>query len=158
MADLGATDEGGRDQGRRHRAPTELAAGALRLPEVLMQAVTHIAPAIGVITSLAFITSVAGVTSPIAFVIGGVICLGVAIGLTQLAKHIAGAGGYFLYVSRTVGPRAGFFAAWIYFLYDPLAYGMLLAWFGGILHDTLNAQYGWGPPVVADASSSALRS
>ncbi len=147
MADLGARGTRGdaiKDVGTA--APTELAAGALKLPEVLMQAVTHIAPAIGVITSLAFITSVAGVTSPIAFVIGGVICLGVAIGLTQLAKHIAGAGGYFLYVSRTVGPRAGFFAAWIYFLYDPLAYGMLLAWFGGILHDTLNAQYGWGPP------------
>ena len=147
MADPGATKSGGdaiRDVGTA--GPTELAAGALKLPEVLMQAVTHIAPAIGVITSLAFITSVAGVTSPIAFVIGGVICLGVAIGLTQLAKHIAGAGGYFLYVSRTVGPRAGFFAAWIYFLYDPLAYGMLLAWFGGILHNTLDAQYGWGPP------------
>jgi amino acid transporter len=162
MADLGARGTSGgtiKDVGTA--APTELAAGALKLPEVLMQAVTHIAPAIGVITSLAFITSVAGVTSPIAFVIGGVICLGVAIGLTQLAKHIAGAGGYFLYVSRTVGPRAGFFAAWIYFLYDPLAYGMLLAWFGGILHDTLNAQYGWGPPwwltfIVALAILTAL--
>jgi amino acid transporter len=94
MADLGARGTSGgtiKDVGTA--APTELAAGALKLPEVLMQAVTHIAPAIGVITSLAFITSVAGVTSPIAFVIGGVICLGVAIGLTQLAKHIAGAGG-----------------------------------------------------------------
>jgi amino acid transporter len=146
MADLGATHNDGDAIGGPTSGPTSLAAGALKLPEVLMQAVTHIAPAIGVITSLAFITSIAGVTSPIAFVIGGVICVGVAIGLTQLAKHIAGAGGYFLYVSRTVGPRAGFFAAWIYFLYDPLAYGMLLAWFGGILHDTLNAQYGWGPP------------
>jgi amino acid transporter len=146
MADLGATHDTGGSIGGASSGPTSLAAGALKLPEVLMQAVTHIAPAIGVITSLAFITSVAGITSPIAFVIGGVICVGVAIGLTQLAKHIAGAGGYFLYVSRTVGPRAGFFTAWIYFLYDPLAYGMLLAWFGGILHDTLNAQYGWGPP------------
>jgi amino acid transporter len=146
MADLGHAHDKTGGVGDATSGPTSLAAGALKLPEVLMQAVTHIAPAIGVITSLAFITSVAGVTSPIAFVIGGVICLGVAIGLTQLAKHIAGAGGYFLYVSRTVGPRAGFFAAWIYFLYDPLAYGMLLAWFGGILHDTLDAQYGWGPP------------
>lgn len=125
---------------------TELRAGALQLREVVMQAVTHIAPAIGVITSLAFITSVAGVTAPIAFVIGGLICLGVAIGLTQLAKHISGAGGYFTYVSRTVGPRAGFLTAWIYFLYDPLALGMLLAWFGATFHDTTEAQYGWGIP------------
>jgi amino acid transporter len=146
MGELGARESETTIRDVGTTGPTELAAGALKLPAVLMQAVTHIAPAIGVITSLAFITSVAGITSPIAFVIGGVICLGVAIGLTQLAKHIAGAGGYFLYVSRTVGPRAGFFAAWIYFLYDPLAYGMLIAWFGGILHSTLDAQYGWGPP------------
>jgi amino acid transporter len=127
-------------------APTELRAGALRLREVIMQAVTHIAPAIGVITSLAFIASVSGITAPIAFVIGGVICLGVAVGLTQLAKQIGGAGGYFTYVSRSVGPRAGLLTAWMYFLYDPLALGMLLAWFGATFHDTTEAQYGWGIP------------
>jgi len=138
QVDRGGASAGGVD--------SQLARGALKLPAVLMQAITHIAPAIGVITSLAFITSVAGITSPIAFVIGGTICLGVAVGLTQLAKHIGGAGGYFLYLSRAVGPRTGFFASWVYFLYDPLAYGMLLAWFGGILHDTLQAEYGWGPP------------
>jgi amino acid transporter len=134
------------ETGARPMPGTELRAGALQLREVVMQAVTHIAPAIGVITSLAFIASVAGVTAPIAFVIGGVICLGVAIGLTQLAKRIGGAGGYFTYVSRSVGPRAGLLTAWIYFLYDPLALGMLLAWFGATFHNTTEAQYGWGIP------------
>ena len=125
---------------------TELRAGALHLREVVMQGVTHIAPAIGVITSLAFIASVSGVTAPIAFVIGGVICLGIAVGLTQLAKQVNGAGGYFTYVSRIVNARAGFFTAWIYFLYDPLALGMLLAWFGATFQNTTKAQYGWGLP------------
>ena len=64
----------------------KLKAGAVGLPGVVMQAVGHIGPTAGVITSLVFITSVAGVTSPIAFLIGGVICLGVAVCLTQLAK------------------------------------------------------------------------
>jgi amino acid transporter len=124
----------------------KLRAGALRLPSVLMQAVGHIGPTAGVVTSLVFITTVAGIVSPIAFVFGGVICLGVAICLAELAKHIGGAGGYFHYVSRTVGPRAGFFTAWIYFLYDPLVYGVLITWFAGIFEQTMKAQYGWGPP------------
>lgn len=125
---------------------TELHANVLHLRHVLMQAVGHIGPTAGVVTSLAFITTVAGVVSPIAFVFGGVICLGVAIGLSEIAKRIGGAGGYFTYVSRTLGPRAGFMTAWIYFLYDPLVYGVLITWFAGTLHDTLDAQYGWGPP------------
>jgi amino acid transporter len=124
----------------------KLKAGALGLPGVLMQAVGHIGPTAGVITSLVFITSISGLTSPIAFLIGGVICLGVAVCLTQIAKHVGGAGGYFQYVSRTVGPRSGFFTAWVYFLYDPLVYGVLITWFAGTLHDTLKAQYGWNIP------------
>ena len=71
----------------------KLKAGALSLPGALMQAVGHMEPTAGVITSLVFITSIAGVTSPIAFLLGGVICLGIAVGLTQLAKRIGGAGG-----------------------------------------------------------------
>lgn len=123
-----------------------LQANVLHLRHVLMQAVGHIGPTAGVVSSLAFITTVAGVVSPIAFVFAGIICLGIAVGLSEMAKHIGGAGGYFTYVSRTLGPRAGFLTAWIYFLYDPLVYGVLITWFGGILHDTLEAQYGWGPP------------
>jgi amino acid transporter len=125
---------------------TELRAGALHLRHVLMQAVGHIGPTAGVVSSLAFITTVAGVVSPIAFVFAGVICLGVAIGLAEIAKHIGGAGGYFTYVSRTVGPRSGFITAWIYFLYDPLVYGVLITWFAGTLHAALEDQYGWAPP------------
>ena len=57
---------------------------------------------------LTFIVSFAGLTAPIAYVIGGVICLGVAVVLAQLAKHITGAGGYFLYVTaRSARAPAG---------------------------------------------------
>ena len=109
----------------------------------MVQAVTHIAPGLNVLLGLTFIVSFAGVTAPIAYVIGGVICLGVAVVLTQLAKHLTGAGGYFLYVSQTVGPRAGWLTTWIYFLYDPVAVGAVCAFTAALLRDTLKAQYGW---------------
>lgn len=123
----------------------ELSAGQLRLPQVLMQAVGHIAPAIGTVTTLAFIASLSGVVAPIAFLLGGVICLLVAISISQLATKISGAGGFFTYVSNTFGPRAGFLTSWAYFLYDPLVTGVLLAFAGSVVHDSLEAHYGWGP-------------
>ena len=51
----------------------------------MVQAVTHIAPGLNILLGLTFIVSFAGVTAPIAYLLGGVICLLVAIVLTQRA-------------------------------------------------------------------------
>jgi amino acid transporter len=123
-----------------------LKAGALGLPEVIMQAVSHIGPAAGTLTALAFITSLTGIATPITFVFGGAVCLLIAIALTQLAKKIHGAGGYFTYVAQTVGPRAGFMTAWLYFLYDPLITGALFSWGGGVIEAAMKQRWGWGIP------------
>ena len=40
-----------------------------------MQAVGHIGPAVGLISSMAFVSSYAGVATPITIIFGGVICL-----------------------------------------------------------------------------------
>src|SRR3954465_6549674 len=127
-------------------ADTELRAGAIGFWGNMVQAVTHIAPGLNVLLGLTFIVSFAGVTAPIAYLLGGVICLGVAIVLTQLAKQFTGAGGYFLYISRTIGPRFGWLTTWLYFLYDPVAIGVVCAFTGSLVHDTLKAQYGWKIP------------
>jgi amino acid transporter len=87
---------------------TTLREGALKLPSVMMQGITHIAPAVGLILSIQFITSLAGVTSPLAYALAFLIVVTLGISLTQLARHLPSAGGYFTYVSRTVHPRAGF--------------------------------------------------
>jgi amino acid transporter len=127
-------------------AETELAAGALGFWGNMVQAVTHIAPGLNVLLGLTFIVSFVFVTAPLAYLFGGLICLGVAIVLTQLAKEFTGAGGYFLYISRTLGPRLGWLTTWLYFLYDPVAIGVVCAFTGSLVHDTLQAQYGWNIP------------
>jgi amino acid transporter len=123
-------------------AETELKAGALGFWGGMVQAVTHIAPGLNVLLGLTFIVSFAGLGAPIAYIIGGIICLGVAVVLTQLAKNFTGAGGYFLYVSSTIGPRSGWITTWLYFLYDPIAVSSVLAFTALLVDQTVNAQYG----------------
>jgi amino acid transporter len=125
---------------------TELRAGALKFPEVLMQGITHIAPAVSLILTLQIITSMAGVTSPLAFFIAFLIVLTLGISLTQLARHLPSAGGYFTYVSRTVHHRAGFLTAWLYFLYDPTSTALNLAFMGFFFESTMQSSYGWHCP------------
>jgi amino acid transporter len=109
-----------------------LRAGALGLSSILMQGITHIAPAVALLV-IPFITTHAGPATPLAFVIGFGLILTLGISLTQLARHLPSAGGYYTYVSRTVHPRAGFLTAWLYFLYDPTATAINLAFMGAFV-------------------------
>ncbi len=109
---------------------TQLRAGALNLVEVLMQAITHIAPGAGLILGIQFVVSQSGIASPLAFSIAFLIVLTLGISLTQLARHLPSAGGYYTYLSRTVHPRVGFLTSWLYFLYDPTGAAINIAFFG----------------------------
>ncbi len=128
--------------GVNYVAETELKSGALGFWGGMVQAVTHIAPGLNILLGLTFIVSFAGLGAPIAYIIGGIICLGVAVVLTQLAKEFTGAGGYFLYVSRTIGPRWGWITTWLYFLYDPIAVSSVCAYTGLLVQQTVQKQYG----------------
>jgi amino acid transporter len=119
-----------------------LRGGALGLPAAVMQGVSHIAPAVGMVLTLQFITSLAGVTAPLAYALAFVIVLTLGISLTQLAKHLPSAGGYYTYVSRTVHPRAGFLTAWLFFLYDPTGAAINLAFMGFFFEGTMRTEYG----------------
>ena len=123
-----------------------LRGGALRLPAAVMQGVSHIAPAVGMVLTLQFITSLAGATAPLAYALAFVIVLTLGISLTQLAKHLPSAGGYYTYVSRTVHPRAGFLTAWLFFLYDPTGAAINLAFMGFFFQSTMKAEYGFNFP------------
>jgi amino acid transporter len=125
---------------------TKLEAGALHLPGVLMQAMTHIAPSIGVIFGIQAVASFAGIATPVAFLISGAIMLLLGVSVTQLARRLPSAGGYFTYVSRGVGPRAGFFTTWCFLLYEPVGAGINLAFAGGLVEATLKSEYGFTLP------------
>jgi amino acid transporter len=127
-------------------AETKLRAGSLRLSGVLMQNITHIAPAIAAFFFTPFVVSLAGAHSVLAYAVGVVVVFGLGVCLTQLAKNFPSAGGYFTYISRTIGPRMGFLSAWTFIFYAPIISGPVAAFFGFILQNQLKSDYGFDFP------------
>jgi amino acid transporter len=121
---------------------TELRAGTLKFGAVLMQGITHIAPAVGLVLSIQYISSLAGVVAPFAYALAVMIMLSLGVSLAQLARHLPSAGGYYTYISRTVHPRAGFLAAWLYLLCDPTATAINIAFMGIFFERAMLAAYG----------------
>jgi amino acid transporter len=122
-------------------ADTELKAGALGLTSVVMQGVTTIAPAIAILYSFQFIVGLAGVAAPWVYVAAVVIVLMTAVSLVSLARAFPSAGSYFTFVSRTVHPRAGFLAGWMYILYSPPVTGTILCFMGWVIQTEVKANY-----------------
>jgi amino acid transporter len=125
---------------------TALRPNSLGLVGVTMQAITHIAPAIAALFFTQFIVSLAGVTAPLAYVVGVVVVLMLGNTLVQFSKHLPSAGGYYTYVSRALSPRAGFITSWMYVLYSPLSGGAIYGFFGFILAGQLQEHYGLSVP------------
>jgi len=125
---------------------TALRPNSLGLLGVTMQAITHIAPAIAALFFTQFIVSLAGVTAPLAYVVGVVVVLMLGNTLVQFSKHLPSAGGYYTYVSRALSPRAGFITSWMYVLYSPLSGGAIYGFFGFILAGQLQEHYGINVP------------
>ncbi|MGH3638344.1 MAG: APC family permease [Mycobacterium sp.] len=123
-------------------SPT-LDSSAVTLPGVLMQAITHIAPVVGLIFTVQAITGVAGIASPFALAFACLAMATVSVSVIQLSKKISSAGGYFTWVSQIIGPRSGFFVAWVFLLFEPIGAGINLAFLGGILEATLQSEYGF---------------
>ena len=98
---------------------TELKAGTLSLPEVLMQNVAVIAPAIASLFYTPVVVGLAGLTSPLAYPIAFVITLMLGMVLVQFTKKMPAAGGYYTYISRSLHPRLGWLVAWLFILTRP---------------------------------------
>ncbi len=122
-------------------AETPLKAGAIGLAGAVMQNVTHIAPAIAAFFFTATIVGFSGAHAPLAYFLGFLVVLALGMCLVQLARKFPSAGGYFTYVSRTVGPRAGFLTAWMFVLYSPIVTGPIVAFLGFILEGELQSNY-----------------
>lgn len=118
----------------------------LGLPGVLMQSMGTIAPAVGMILGLQFVVGYAGAATPLALVIAVCLMLTAAVPLSDLARRMPSAGGYYTFLSRTLHPRAGFLTAWLYFFYIPLSNAYNLGYASYVISVTLKAEYGTNIP------------
>src|SRR6266849_10566655 len=121
---------------------TVLKAGTLSLPEVLMQNVAVIAPAIASLFYTPVVVGLAGLTSPLAYPIAFVITLMLGIVLVQFTKKMPAAGGYYTYISRSLNPRIGWLVAWLFVLYAPTVGGIVSLYMGNIMQQELKANWG----------------
>ena len=114
-------------------AETQLKAGAIGLPGVLMQGVTSIAPAIAGMFTIPFIVSNAGITAPLAYLGAFVIALMLGYVLAEYSKYMTSAGTYYTFVSKSLGARAGFLVAWVYLLFYPVVVAQVGSFMGSTL-------------------------
>src|ERR1700674_5529687 len=128
---------------KQAKVQSDLKPEALGLVAVTTQAITHIAPAIAALFFTQFLVSLAGVTSPLAYVFAVLLVLMLGNTLIQFSRHLPSAGGYYTYVSRALGARAGFLTSWMFILYSPMAGGVVCGFFGFIVAGELKTSYGW---------------
>jgi len=93
----------------------ELAHGSLRLWDAIAISVSVIAPGMALLLNVSGVSAVAGGSTPLAFLLGGVACLALAFVVIGFTRRMATAGYAYTYASRSLGKEAGYMAGWLYF-------------------------------------------
>lgn len=96
---------------------TKLEAGTMSLRSVIFQNMTNMAPAAAIVYDFPLQIAAAGAALWIANGVSMFAVLLVASSIVQFARKMPSAGGYYTYLSRSLGSTAGAFSGWIYFLY-----------------------------------------
>lgn len=123
-----------------------LAAGVITAREALFQAVSHLGPAAGIVILAPVIAGLVGGSSPLLLLAAMAAVLLTGLCVVSLARKLPSAGGYYAYVSNSLGGRAGFVTSWSYFLYDPPQPAFILLATGGILQPVIDQQLGINIP------------
>ena len=91
-----------------------LAKGSLTLPDAIAISVSVIAPGMAMFLNVPGVAIVAGGSTPLAFLLGGIGCLALAFVVIGFTRRMASAGYAYTYASRSLGKSAGFMAGWLY--------------------------------------------
>lgn len=129
-------------------APTGLKRGAIGLGGAVVMSAALMGPAVSVYFNPQLVATHAGVATPFVFALSMVASLIVANGIMEMARELPSAGAFYTYVSRGVGPRAGFVTGGLMFMAYALLVPAELALMGSYAHDLLK-QHGIDVPWVA---------
>jgi amino acid transporter len=91
-----------------------LASGTLTIPDAIAISVSVIAPGMAMFLNVPGVAIVAGGSTPLAFLLGGIGCLALAFVVIGFTRRMASAGYAYTYASRSLGKSAGFMAGWLY--------------------------------------------
>jgi amino acid transporter len=119
----------------------KLRRNALGLPELVLQGITHIAPASNMLFAFPIVAMAAGPDMPLSFLLATIACFFTGNTVAQFSKYMPSSGGYYSFTSRGLGSHAGFVATWSYLIYDFLGPAGTLGFLGYLMSDTLRTQF-----------------
>ncbi|MCU1682392.1 MAG: family permease [Amycolatopsis sp.] len=91
-----------------------LARGTLTTIDAVAISVTVLAPGMAMLLNVPGVAAVAGGSTPLAFLLGGLACLALAVVVVGFTRRMAAAGYAYTYISRSLGRTTGFVAGWLY--------------------------------------------
>ena len=91
-----------------------LAKGALRTWDAIAISVSVLAPGMAMLLNVPGVALVAGGSTPLAFLLGGIGILALAFVIIGFTRRMASAGYAYTYASRSIGKEGGFVAGWLY--------------------------------------------
>jgi len=124
-----------------------LQAGILTIPNAIALSAAAMAPVLAVVLNAPAAASAAGAALPLSFLIAFIAAALVGNTVVQFARQFPSAGSFYTFNSKGLGPAAGFFTGWLFWIgYAILAPGLFTA-FGAFVHDyvlsTFNADIQW---------------
>ena len=104
--------------------PHRLQRGVLTVPNAIALAAAAMAPVLAVVLNAPAAVPAAGAAMPLSFLLAFVACLLVGNTVVQFARQLPTAGSFYTFNSRGLGPAAGFFTGWLFWIgYAMLAPG-----------------------------------
>jgi amino acid transporter len=114
-----------------------LAKASLRTIDAVAISISVLSPAMAMQLNTGGVAAVAGGSTPLAFLLGGVACLALAFVVIGFSRRLASAGYAYTYVSRSLGQGPGFLAGWLYFFAFACFVPMTMAGVGWLFADLI---------------------
>jgi amino acid transporter len=124
-----------------------LATGSLSTRDVIAISVTILAPGMAMLLNVPGVAVIAGGSTPLAFLLGGIACLALAAVVIGFTRRMAAAGYAYTYVSRSLGPTMGFMAGWLYTFGLVCFVPMTMAAVAYLTSDLLGLGQAWWFPI-----------
>ncbi len=92
----------------------QLARGSLRTIDAVAISISVLSPAMAMQLNTGGVAAIAGGSTPLSFLLGGIACLALGFVVIGFTRRMAAAGYAYTYVSRSLGKRWGFLGGWMY--------------------------------------------
>jgi amino acid transporter len=124
-----------------------LAKGALSISDAVAISISVLAPGMAMLLNVPGVGAIAGGSTPLAFLLGGIACLSLAFVVVGFTRRMASAGYAYTYASRSLGRSAGFMAGWLYSFGLICFVPMTMAGVAYLTSDLLHLGTGWWFPL-----------